>query len=256
MSIRIKVAAAKSSRLAQARLTAYESDQVSQIATWKSKPPQPLTEIIRNITLPEGSSSQRILPDPMVAAVIARSYQLALEACRRKRHQDSSRGQGCTGDAQEVARRLRPARVRDGRLLANFCYSRGCRDRSRRRLHHVDRHPLAAHFLALRTILKIGHCYGYPLDQYKDQGFVLGVLIAATSGTLPSKRYRLDQLHSLEEMIIRESQEEILADEVLSFLFQLEIFASVPGIGAISGGAPRSSRSMRRVDNTARRVFQ
>jgi hypothetical protein len=108
---------------------------------------------------------------------------------------------------------------------------------------------------ALRTILKIGHCYGYPLDQHKDQGFVLGVLIAATSGTLPSKRYRLDQLHSLEEMIIRESQEEILADEVLSFLFQLEIFAGVPGIGAISGGTLNLA-FMRRVDNTARRVFQ
>ena len=108
---------------------------------------------------------------------------------------------------------------------------------------------------ALRTILKIGHCYGYPLDQHKDQRFVLGVLIAATSGTLPSKRYRLDQLHSLEEMIIEESQEEILADEVLSFLFQLEIFAGVPGIGAISGGLLNLA-FMRRVDNTARRVFQ
>ena len=42
MSTRIKVAPAKSSRLAPAKLTAYESEQVSQIAAWKSKPPNPL----------------------------------------------------------------------------------------------------------------------------------------------------------------------------------------------------------------------
>src|SRR5205823_4310250 len=109
--------------------------------------------------------------------------------------------------------------------------------------------------LALRTILKIGHCYGYPLDQPKDRPFVLGLLIAATSGSLETRRSRLSQLRELEELVLEETHEEVLAEEVLAFLFQLEAFEEVPGIGAVSGALLNLS-FMHRVDVTARRVFQ
>ena len=56
-------------------------------------------------------------------------------------------------------------------------------------------------------------------------------------------------------LIIEETQEEILGDELLSFLFQLEIFEEVPGVGAISG-ALLNLAFIRRIDVTARRVFQ
>ena len=49
--------------------------------------------------------------------------------------------------------------------------------------------------------------------------------------------------------------EEILAEELLSMLFQLEIFEAIPGVGAISG-AVLNLVFMRKVDETARRVFQ
>ena len=89
--------------------------------------------------------------------------------------------------------------------------------------------------LSLRTILRIGHCYGYSLDHPHDQRFVLGVLIAATSGSLATRRKRLDQLREIEHLLVEETQEEILADEALSILFQLEIFEEVPGVGLVSG---------------------
>ena len=109
--------------------------------------------------------------------------------------------------------------------------------------------------LSLRTILKIGHCYGYPLDHGKDQQFVLGVLVAATSGSLEIKQRRLEQLRELEDLLIEETQQEIVAEEALSLLFQLEIFEQIPGVGAISG-ALLNLAFMRRVDQTAQRVFQ
>ena len=90
---------------------------------------------------------------------------------------------------------------------------------------------------SLRTILKIGHCYGYPLKARKDHHFVLGMLIAALSGTLESRRRRIDEVHELEECLVEEAQEEIVAEELISFLFQLEIFDEIPGMGAISGAA-------------------
>ena len=88
--------------------------------------------------------------------------------------------------------------------------------------------------LSLRTILRIGHCYGYSLDHPHDRTLVLGVLIAAISDSLATKRKRLDQLREIKHLLVEETQEEILADEVVSVLFQLEIFEEVPGIGAIS----------------------
>ena len=59
----------------------------------------------------------------------------------------------------------------------------------------------------------------------------------------------------LENILVAETQEELLSEELLSVLFQLEIFEAIPGIGAISGGLLNLA-FMRRVDNTARRVFQ
>ena len=108
--------------------------------------------------------------------------------------------------------------------------------------------------LSLRTVLKIGHCYGYPLEQDKDQHFVLGVLLTALSGSL-TRSHRLNRLRELEELLIVETQEEILTEELWSFLFQLEIFEAVPGVGVISG-ALLNLAFMQRVDATAQWVFQ
>jgi hypothetical protein len=108
---------------------------------------------------------------------------------------------------------------------------------------------------SLRTILKIGHCYGYPLEARRDRHFVLGMLIAALSGTLESRRRRIDEVHELEECLVQEAQEEIVAEELISILFQLEIFDQIPGMGAISGAALNLT-FMRRVEIMARRIFQ
>ena len=109
--------------------------------------------------------------------------------------------------------------------------------------------------LSLRTILKIGHCYGYPLEGKREERYVIGVLITATSGTLETRHQRLEQLKQVEELLVEEVREDILTEEALSLLFQLEIFEEVPGLGALSG-ALLNLCSMRRVEHTARRIFQ
>ena len=84
---------------------------------------------------------------------------------------------------------------------------------------------------------------------------MLGVLITATSGSLAAKRERLDRLHGLRDWFLEMTQEEIVADELLSLLFQLEVFEEIPGIGVVSGAALNLFFS-RKIDATARRVFQ
>jgi len=80
-------------------------------------------------------------------------------------------------------------------------------------------------------------------------------LITATSGTLETRHQRLEQLKQLEELLVEEAREDILSEEALSLLFQLEIFEEIPGLGALSGALLNLSL-IRRVDGTARRVFQ
>jgi hypothetical protein len=236
------------------KLTAYETEQVRQIAAWKSKPPNPLSELVKKITLAGADYVEKVIPDDLVRVAIEKAYK-ASELL----------------DAREAIQRL--AGIKDLRELwhkpLEECDRLACRV-------HVESQTLATvegaatgaggvfttlidlpllFVLSLRTILKIGHCYGYPLEHGKDQRFVLGVLIAATSGSLEIKRKRLDQLRELEHLLIEETQEEILAEEALSLLFQLEIFEDIPGVGAISGAWLNLS-FMRRVDHTAQRVFQ
>src|SRR5262249_13743846 len=62
-------------------------------------------------------------------------------------------------------------------------------------------------------------------------------------------------LRELEEMVVDEAEEETLIQEVVSFIFQLEAFEEVPGIGAVSG-ALLNVAEMHRVDVTARKIFQ
>ena len=109
--------------------------------------------------------------------------------------------------------------------------------------------------LSLRTIIRIGRCYGFPLDQERDRKFVLGVLIAAASGSLAVRLDRLGQLRDVEEWFLYETQEEIITSEAASLLFQLEIFEEVPAVGAISG-ALLNLAFIKRVELTSRRVFE
>jgi hypothetical protein len=66
---------------------------------------------------------------------------------------------------------------------------------------------------------------------------------------------RLKQLREIEDWALREAQEMIVTEEAASFLFQLEEFEEVPGIGAISGGLFNFT-FMRKVEVAARRIFQ
>ena len=109
--------------------------------------------------------------------------------------------------------------------------------------------------LGLRTILRISYCYGFPSKRRRTDISTSGSSRLATSGSLATRRERLGQLRDLENLLVEEIQVETVTQELLSFLFQLELFEEVPGLGAASG-ALINLAFMRRVDVTARRIFQ
>ena len=254
MAAQIKPARAKSRTPARVQLTAYESDQIAQIAVWKSRPPNPLSEILYRVTLPTAKFVEKFIPNAAVRVAIEQSIELAIrlsgkeEVKRRAGVDDLS---DLRKKELEVCDRLA---LQTGAFSQVFSAVEGAVTGAGGALTTLVDIPLLF-ILSLCTILKIGHCYGYSLDQRRDRHFVLGLLIAAISGTPETKRQRIDDLQELEDLLIEETQQEILAEEIMSILFQLEVFDAIPGIGTISG-ALLNLVFMRRVENTARRVFQ
>ncbi len=250
----ITTARSRSKRVKRAELTPYESEQVREIAAWKSHPPNPFAELFKCVTAAGARLVERVIPEQLAKVAIEKSYDVAEMLARP----DDTRRQAGVKDLAEL--RNHPLEHCD-RIASRVCVGsqvwaavEGAATGAGGVLTTLIDIPLLF-ILSLRTIIKIGHCYGYPLDARKDRNFVLGVLIAATSGSLATRRKRLDQLHELEHFLIHETQEEIVAEEVLSLLFQLEVFEDIPAIGAISGGLLNLA-FIRRVDLTARRVFQ
>ena len=235
-------------------LTAYESEQVQQIAAWKSLPPNPLSELWKRITIPGARVVERFIPKRVVRAVIEKSYDVSEWLAGRE---DIKRRAGV---ADLVELRDKPLEECDrlayqvGLAAQTLAIAEGAATGAGGVLTTLLDVPLLF-TLALRTILRIGHCYGYPLEHRKGRHFVLGLLVTAISHSLEMRQLRLRRLRELEDLLIEETEEEIIADELLSLLFQLEIFEEVPGVGAISG-ALFNVAFMRRIDVTARRVFQ
>ncbi len=218
------------------KLTPYESEQVEQIARWKSTPPNPIAELFKSITTSITDLVEKAIPDNLVIAAIEAAYKtserLAGKEDIKRRASVSQLGELRKKPLEECDRLAQQV----GAVALTLATVEGAVTGAGGVITTLIDVPLLF-VLALRTILRIGHCYGYTLDHAHDEKFILGVLITATSGSLATRRKRLDQLREVEHWLVEETQEDILADEALSFLFQLEIFEEVPGVGLISGAS-------------------
>ena len=249
----IKAVKPRRHNAARAKLTAYESEQVEQIGRLEIESAGPDRRDRQEDHGADGTLVEKIVPKHPVRAGIERAYELSPRLAGR-RHQATGRRDRSGRAAEQAAGRVRPARLPGEPVREWPGLAEGLATGAGGFLTTLIDVPLLF-VLTLRTIIRIGHCYGYALDHRRDQAFVLGVYLTATSGTLHTKRRRLEELRELEELLISETQREVLAEELLSFLFQLEIFEAIPGLGAISGGLLNVG-VMRRVERTTRRVFQ
>jgi hypothetical protein len=239
---------------AAAQLTPYESERVQQIAAWKSRPPSPISELFNEVTKPGAKLVEKVIPDNLVMAAIEKAYHAAEMIAGQEDVKRQAEVQNLHELFNKPLEECDQLAFRVSRAAQAWATVEGAVTGAGGVLTTLIDVPLLF-VLSLRTILRIGHCYGFSPGHQKDQKFVLGVLIAATSRTLATKRKRLEQLREIEHMLLEETQEEILTEEAASLLFQLEIFEEVPGVGVISG-ALLNLGFIRRVDNTARRVFQ
>ncbi|QEH34502.1 EcsC protein family protein [Aquisphaera giovannonii] len=234
--------------------TDYEAEQVRRIAAWKSQPPNPLAELWTTLTLPAARAVEKLIPDRLAGWTVERILDTADLLAGQE---DIKRSAGVRDLAELRGRPMeecdRMARQVGLGAMA-VATAEGAATGAGGAWTTLLDVPLLFG-LALRTIYKIGHCYGYPLDGDGGRALALATLVTALSGSLEVRRQRLRRLREFEEMVFDEAEEEVLTQEVLSFLFQIEAFEEIPGVGALSGAALNLAL-IRRVDVAARRVFQ
>lgn len=236
------------------QLTDYEAEQVCQIAAWKAQHANPFAEAFKSITLPAAKVVEAVIPNSLVQYAIEKAYDLAeftaaqedlkaqagVSDLRDLRHKPLEE---CDRLATQVSLLWQAVAVIEGAATgAGGIWTTA-----------LDVPVLFA--LAMRTILKVGHCYGYPLDNERDRKYVLGILVVGSSSSRETKLERLGNLRDVEDWLLEETQENILTEEAASILFQLEVFEDVPGIGAFTGGLFNLA-FLHKINVTAQRVFQ
>jgi hypothetical protein len=235
-------------------LTPYETAVVEEVAAWKTAHSNPLAELFKRTAQPVARFFEAIVPDEVARSLVNRAYEFseflagqrdilrragveAIEDLQRRPLED------CDRLAEDV-----------GRVACGLSVVEGAVTGAGGILTTAIDVPILF-TLALRTILRIGHCYGYLLDCPEDRAYALQVLIIGVSGSREKRLERLCDLHELEEMAIEESQEDIVIEELASFLFQLEGLEAIPGLG-IASGALLNYTFMQRVVVAARSVFE
>jgi len=129
--------------------------------------------------------------------------------------------------------------------------------------------------LALRTIHKIGLCYGFEARDADDEKFVLGILAVAGANTLEEKMAAMTALRSIEVTLARMTWQEIgeaaarnhlgkeaalftarvLAKQLGINLTRRKALAAIPVVGAAIGGSV-NGWYIKEVGWAARRTFQ
>jgi EcsC protein family len=231
-------------------LNDYEAAQVAEIAAWKGEEPGAISRTLRKVRAPLGRLIGRTIPKGMIRSLAEKSGRLV-------EHHDGLR---------EVARE---AGVGDVTELRN------------RALRECDRLAVAvstrAQFLAMaegaaagvggfvtelgnipvllaaaeRAIRRVGHCYGYRLEGEPERTFVLNVLELATADDPVSRRLLRDRLPAGPQTGDSAPGLDGMSDGIINDML-LEV---VPIFGDAASVA-LDYAFMRRVDVTARRVFQ
>jgi hypothetical protein len=235
-------------------LSPYEAEQVRQIADWKAQSPHALGDLLEKATSPLTRVIEHAIPAHAVRHAVARAYDVGELLAA----QDDIKRHAGVQDIEELKRRSLEECDRLVRGVGQHALILGVVEGA---LTGTGGFLTAAldvpllFILALRTIMRIGHCYGYPLHGANGRRLVLGILIVAASNSPEKKRTALCNIREVEDWLLAQAEEEIVEEEAIGLMVQVEVFDDVPGLGALAGGLLNFS-FLRKVDIAAHRVFQ
>ena len=238
----------------EAQLTEYEAEQVEKIAAWKSAFPNPFGELFRRAAQPLAKVVEFIIPDRVALYAIEAAYKASDLAATTS----DIKLQAGVSDLAEL--RHQPLEVCDrlsrrvGTMAQGVATVEGALTGAGGIWTTLLDMPLLF-TVCLRTIIKVGHCYGYPLDRPTDKAWVLGAFAVALSSTREKRAAVMSKLREIEDLMLEQTQEQIVIEEAAALLTQIEAFEDVPVFGAATG-ALLNLAVAHKTDVTARRLFQ
>ncbi len=238
----------------QDEVTSYESDQIRQIAAWKAEEPHRRSGPIGKAAEAVAHFAERYIPSRVAQEAIDRVYQEAELSSHRG---DIERHAGVTDLGELKHHPLEECDQLASGVVAwaqGLAIAGGAVTGAGGFLTSALDVPLLL-TLSLRTIIRVGHCYGYSLDRPEDRRAVLGILMVAATDDPGRKMSLLTQLREVEDWMLEQAEEELIEDEALELLLQVEIFDDIPGLGAITAGIGNFA-FIHHASNASRRVFQ
>ena len=235
-------------------LTEYEARQVENIAAWKAEFPNPFGELFRRAAQPLAKAAEAIIPDHVALLAIDAAYKASdLAAATRDIEREA-------GVADIAEMRHQPLEVCDGlsRRVGTFAQGVATVEGALTGAGGVWTTLLDMPLLftlCLRTIIKIGRCYGYALDRPTDKAWVLGAFAVALSSTKERRLELVARLREIEDIMIEQSEEQVVVEEAAALLTQIEVFEDIPVFGAVTGAWLNLSVA-HKTDVTARHLFQ
>jgi hypothetical protein len=236
------------------KLNDYESRQVERIAAWKSEFPNPFGELFRAAAQPLGKAVKYIIPDSVALLAIESTYRAAEVAATANDIKVQA------GVKELSALRQRPLELCDklsrrvGTIAQVIATAEGALTGAGGVWTTLLDVPLLFG-VCLRTILKVGHCYGYPLDRPSDKAWVLGAFAVSLSSTRQKRTELMARLREIEDLLLEQTQQQVVVEEAAALITQIELFEDIPVFGAATGALLNLSVA-HKTETTARRLFQ
>lgn len=255
-------------------LTIYESGQVTAINEWKKEEPSVLSKASGAVAAPLAWLVQKVVPE--------KAIQTALEAANWAGCQLADSGDILRDGGVSQIAELRSKSLEVSDRLANEVHNWaiGMASVEGGAAGAFGLPGMAADFpaivtLALRTVHKIGLCYGYESSTDEDKNFVLGILSASGANSVEDKVEALLTLRSIQQIVIKQSWKTMsekaavqqmskegaiigvrnVAKQLGINLTKRKALQAIPIIGA-GIGASMNAWYIKDVGWAARRVFQ
>lgn len=231
---------------------AYEASQVAAIAQWKNTLPSRLASFIDTTTAPLTWVVGHFIPRSVVVKLVTTMEEIAAKS-------DSFTEVAAAAGVADI-RELRQAplafcdqlalgfsaRAERFAVVESTAFSLGGP------LFHVPQQLIAA----LRSIARIGHCYGYTLDDHVDHAIVIDILEVSMLQDPAERQDVVARLHTAIDRHVGgiEGEAELVARTSRNMIAE-EALDLIPVVGqAVS--FLFDSTFMHSVDETARRIFQ
>ncbi|WED23938.1 EcsC family protein [Vibrio sp. JC009] len=203
-------------------MDAYEQEQLAEIEKWKQEEPGLASQTLSTVTKPLSWLASKVIPTTLVQKAIDGFDSIS---------QGSLNSKDILKEAKVSSiKELRHKNLEECDALAKSVHNwaNGMAGASggvfgATGVGGVPLDLATLITLSLRTIHKVGLCYGF---ENLNQQFVLGVLAVSSAGNRSEKRESLELVREVEQVVIYEISEDAVRDTLISKAVSKSVFSA------------------------------